>query len=65
MVISPENYENSTRLSFALKGGVNIMFQIVGLNLQGNLMVPVQWGGFYVGVGSGGASSGVSLILQL
>ena len=33
----------------------------IGLNLQGNLMVPVQWGGFYVGVGSGGASSGVSL----
>lgn len=62
VVISPENYENSTRLSFALKGGVNIMFsERIGLNLQANLMVPVQWGGFYVGVGSGGASSGVSL----
>ncbi len=62
VVISPEDYASSTRLSFALKGGVNIMFtDRIGLNLQGNLMVPVQWGGFYIGVGSGGPSSGVSL----
>jgi hypothetical protein len=33
----------------------------VGLNLQGNLMFPVQWGGFYVSGGSGGVSSGASV----
>ena len=52
----------STKFAFSFKGGVNIMFNNrVGLNLQGNLMFPVEWGGGYVGGGSGGISSGVGL----
>lgn len=54
--------DNETKFFFAFKGGVQIMFsEVVGLNLQGNLRFPVEWGGFYVGVGSGGTSSGVGL----
>ena len=32
----------------------------IGLNLQGNLYFPVNWGGVYVGGGPGGVSGGVS-----
>jgi hypothetical protein len=54
--------DNDTKFFFAFKGGVQIMFtDLIGLNLQGNLRFPVDWGGFYVGVGSAGASSGVAL----
>ena len=70
VIFSPSN-ENSdiisgglsatTRLSFSLKGGIRIMFtDRVGLNLQGDLLIPVQWGGVYIGAGSGGVSSGAS-----
>jgi outer membrane protein W len=70
-IFSPknENYDvvnralnSSTEFAFSFKTGVNIMFsEHVGLNLQGNLMFPVQWGGFYVSGGSGGVSSGASV----
>lgn len=72
LVIFSESNENrtiinrslngGTKFAFSFKGGVNIMFSDrVGLNLQGNLMFPVEWGGAYVGVGTGGVSSGVSI----
>lgn len=32
----------------------------IGLNIQGNLYFPVEWGGVYVGGGPGGVSGGVS-----
>ncbi|OBX22056.1 MULTISPECIES: outer membrane beta-barrel protein [Bizionia] len=50
---------SETKFAFSFKGGVNIMFnEIVGLNLQANLMMPVEYGGFYVYGGSGGISTG-------
>lgn len=59
--IAPRGLESITKFSFGFKGGVVIMFsERIGLNLQGNLLFPVQWGGFYVGGGSGGVSSGVN-----
>jgi len=52
----------STKFAFSFKGGVNIMFSDrIGLNLQGNLMFPVEWGGAYVGGGTGGIGGGVGL----
>lgn len=54
--------DGTTKFSFAFKGGVNIMFSDrVGLNLQGNLMFPVEWGGVYVGGGTGGVGAGVGV----
>jgi hypothetical protein len=59
--IATRGLGSTTRFAFSLKGGINIMFSDhVGLNLQGNLFFPVEWGGVYVGGGSGGVSSGVS-----
>jgi hypothetical protein len=53
---------SSTKFAFAFKGGVNIMLtDMIGINLQGNLMFPVQWGGAYVGVGTGGVSTGLGV----
>lgn len=56
------NLDNSTRFAFAFKAGVLInLSNSVGLKFQGDLLLPVEWGGIYVGVGTGGVSSGVSL----
>jgi hypothetical protein len=60
-LIAPRGLDSTTRFAFSFKGGVNIMFSDhVGLNLQGNLFLPVEWGGVYVSGGSGGVSTGVS-----
>lgn len=59
--IAPNGLDNITKFSFGFKGGVVVMLsEVVGINLQGNLLFPVQWGGFYVGAGTGGISSGVN-----
>ena len=53
---------STTRFSFAINGGVKIMMsERIGLRLQGQLLVPVEWGGIYIGIGSGGPSTGASL----
>ena len=57
-----KSISSETKFAFSFKGGVNIMFSDrVGLNLQGNLMFPVNWGGVYVSGGTGGVGAGVSL----
>lgn len=71
VILSPKNENTSiigfspdgnTKFAFAFKGGVNIMFSDrVGLNLQGNLMFPANWGGVYIGGGSGGFGGGVGV----
>ncbi|MBO6608052.1 outer membrane beta-barrel protein [Psychroserpens sp.] len=70
VILSPSNENNNlisrsldseTKFTFSFKGGVNIMFsEKIGLNIQGNLYFPVEWGGVYVGGGPGGVSGGVS-----
>lgn len=53
---------SSTKFSFFFKGGVNLMLtEVVGINLQGNLLFPVEWGGLYVAGGTGGVSGGASV----
>jgi hypothetical protein len=71
VILSPSNenrniinrsLDNETKFAFLFKGGINIMFSDkIGLNLQGNLMFPVNWGGVYVGGGSGGVSAGAGV----
>ena len=51
---------------FSLAGGAGVKVFLsdrIGIRLQGRLMLPLDFwgGGFFVGIGSGGASSGVSL----
>jgi hypothetical protein len=60
--IAPNGLISVTKFSFGFKGGVVVMLsERVGLNFQGNLLFPVEWGGFYVGAGTGGISSGVNV----
>ena len=60
--IAPNGLNSVTKFSFGFKGGVVVMLSDrVGLNFQGNLLFPVEWGGFYVGAGTGGISSGVNV----
>ncbi len=54
--------DNETVFSFHFKGGVNFMLsEVVGINLRADLMFPVNWGGFYVGGGTGGVGAGVTV----
>lgn len=56
------NLASSTRFSLSFKAGVLLnLSERVGIKFQGDLFVPVEWGGIYVGGGSGGVSSGVNL----
>ena len=60
-VIAPRGLESVTKFTFGFKGGVVVMLSDrVGINLQGNLLFPVEWGGFYVGAGTGGVSTGIN-----
>ena len=38
-----------------------MLTEVVGINLQGNLMFPVEWGGSYVSGGTGGVGGGASV----
>jgi hypothetical protein len=59
--IASRGLDSETYFAFSFKGGVNIMLsEQVGINLQGNLFLPVEWGGVYVAGGTGGVSAGVS-----
>ncbi len=59
--IAPRGLDSVTSFSFGFKGGVVVMLsEKVGINLQGNLLFPVQWGGFYVGAGTGGVGAGIN-----
>jgi hypothetical protein len=52
------------RFSIALGGGAKfILSDRIGIRLQSRLLVPMYFygGGFYLGIGSGGSSGGVSL----
>lgn len=74
VIVSPSNenlditegrtFGSDTNFAFSFKGGVNIMFsEHVGINIQGNLMFPVNYGGFYVGTGGGGAYATSTVIM--
>jgi len=59
--IAPNGLDSATKFSMGAKGGVVVMFSDrVGLILQGHLLFPIQWGGFYVGAGTGGISTGIN-----
>ena len=40
-----------------------MLTESIGLNFQGNLFFPVNWGGIYVGSGGAGVSTGSSVII--
>lgn len=58
------NIDTKWYLGVSLKAGANYMFnENWGLNVQGNLMFPVQWGGVYIGTGGGGVSGSSTTLI--
>ena len=62
---NPDNEINSSsRFSIALGGGVKLFFNdVVGIRLQGRLLMPMYFNGVggYVGIGPGGPSTGLGV----
>ena len=62
--IKQTNVSDVWRFSMAFKGGLNILLtENIGIKLQARMLIPMYFAGlgFFVGVGSGGTSSGLSL----
>ncbi len=59
------DFRSNTSFTIGFSGGLKYFFSDhIGLRLQGQLLMPVQWGGFYIGTGGSGVTTGGS-ILQL
>lgn len=66
-VFSPEDsfYDSSTKFSIGMTGGIKYFFSdAIGLRLQTQLLMPIDWGGVYVYPGGSSVTVGGS-ILQL
>ena len=58
-------YDSTTTFTLGITGGFKYFFtKRVGLRIQTQLLMPISWGGVYVGGGGGGVTAGGS-ILQL
>lgn len=63
---SPDNnfYASNTKFSIGVSGGMKyFMSDRIGIRLQGQLLMPIQWGGVYIGSGGSSVSTGGSLML--
>jgi len=64
MSVNTSGMEDVWRFAVGIGGGMKVMFSDrVGIRLQGRLLMPMYFAGvgFYAGIGTGGASSGLSL----
>ncbi len=62
--LAPNGLSSTTRFAVSFKAGVNFMFSDrVGFNIQGDLFLPIQWGGVYVGGGGSGISAGTTTVM--
>ena len=60
-----EIYDGTTTFTLGISGGLKYFFtDRIGVRIQSQLLMPVSWGGVYVGGGGGGVSAGGS-VLQL
>lgn len=66
-VFNPEDsfYDSSTKFSIGLTGGIKYFFSdSIGIRLQTQLLIPIEWGGVYIYPGGSSVQAGGS-ILQL
>ena len=57
-------YDSNTKFSFGVSGGIKYFFtDHVGLRMQAQFLMPVQWGGVYIGTGGSGVSAGGALLI--
>ena len=62
----PQTYGDAWAFSMALAGGAKIyLHERIGIRLQARLGMPMLFNGLYVGVGTGGVSSGASFHVPL
>jgi len=60
-----ELFNSTTTFTMGISGGLKYFFNDhIGIRLQSQLLMPVSWGGVYVGGGGGGVTTGGS-VLQL
>lgn len=58
-------YSGTTTFTLGISGGLKYFFSNrIGIRIQSQLLMPVSWGGVYIGSGGGGVTAGGS-ILQL
>lgn len=58
-------YDGTTTFTLGINGGLKYFFtDRIGIRIQSQLLMPVSWGGVYIGGGGAGVSAGGS-ILQL
>jgi hypothetical protein len=58
-------FSSNTKFSLGISGGLKYLFSDhIGIRLQTQLLIPIDWGGVYVGSGGSGVTAGGS-ILQL
>ncbi len=63
---TPTTYDDAWAFSIALAGGAKIyLHERIGIRLQARLGMPMLFNGLYVGVGTGGVSSGASFHVPL
>lgn len=57
-------FNSLTTFTMGLSGGVKYFFsKNIGIRLQTQLLMPINWGGIYVGGGGAGVSAGGSILL--
>ena len=57
-------YNSNTTFTMGLSGGLKYFFtDRIGLRFQGQLLLPVNWGGFYLGSGGSGVYASGSILL--
>jgi len=60
-----ERYNSTTTFTIGLSGGFKYFFtDRIGIRIQSQLLMPISWGGVYIGGGGGAVTAGGS-ILQL
>ncbi len=57
------NFQSQTYFSFTVGGGAKIwLTDVIGIRLQARLLMPITWGGFTIGTGGAGFTTGSSII---
>jgi hypothetical protein len=57
-------YDSTTKFTLGVSGGLKYFFtDRIGLRMQAQLLMPIQWGGVYVGPGGSGVTAGGALVI--
>jgi len=64
-IFDPSEYNSSTKFTLGLSGGLKYYFtDVIGIRLQSQLLMPIDWGGVYIYPGGSSVDVG-GTILQL